>query len=358
VKISEIRVLFNKKSIQMNLKYIISLLCCLSFWGCKKTNRVVYPSFYYWKSTLHASDLDTVKMNQFGLKRLYIKYLDIDWNAIQGAQPRSITQVQPNVLPTNIEMVPVVFITNRVFLNLKSEDLPILADRLITQLKTILSTAPELQIDCDWSEGSRLRYFEFLTILKQKIHFGNFESLRNVSATIRLHQIKYRHKTGIPPVDRGMLMMYNFLKVSDFNDRNSIYETAEARKYLKNQKTYKLPLDVVLPIWSWAVAYREGKYLHLFNHLNTKSCDTLAFLEREKTPFFRVKQDTVFQKEYLRMGDRLKIEEISTNALQESAELARQFIQNDSIHVSFFHWDEPVLQNMPLGEMKKTVHKF
>lgn len=335
----------------MNLKYIFYALLCALFLSCDQTNRVTYPSFYYWKSTLHTSDLDTNKMTQLGLKRLYIKYLDIDWNAIQGAQPRSITQVHPDALPQNIEIVPVVFITNRVFLNLKSEELPLLADRLITQLKTILSTTPELQMDCDWSEGSRLRYFEFLTILKQKVP-------KIVSATIRLHQIKYRHKTGVPPVDRGMLMMYNFLKVSDFNDRNSIYETAEARKYLKNQKAYPLPLDVVLPIWSWAVAYREGKFLHLFNHLNTKSCDTLSFLEREKTPFFRVKQDIVFQNEYLRMGDRLKIEEISPNALHEAADLARSFIQNDSIHVSFFHWDEPVLQNIPLIEMKKAVHKF
>ncbi len=342
----------------MNLKYILYLVLCTLCLGCKKTNRVAYPSFYYWKSTLHASDLDTAKMTHLGLERLYIKYLDIDWNAIQGAQPRSITQVQSNILPQNIEIVPVVFITNRVFLNLKSDDLPVLADRLITQLKPILSITPELQIDCDWSEGSRLRYFEFLTILKQKIRFGNFESFRNVSATIRLHQIKYRHKTGVPPVDRGMLMMYNFLKVNDFNDRNSIYETAEAQKYLKNQKPYLLPLDVVLPIWSWAVAYREGKFLHLFSHLNTKSCDTLAFLEREKVPFFRVKQDTVFQNEYLRMGDRLKIEEISPNALQESADLARQFVQNDSVHISFFHWDEPVLQPIPLAEMTKVVHKF
>jgi hypothetical protein len=342
----------------MKLKYIIYLLFCTLLGSCQNASRIVYPSFYYWKSTLQTSDLDTIQMAQFGLKRLYIKYLDIDWNAIQGAQPRSITQVQQNALPQKVEIVPVVFITNRVFLNLKSEDLPILADRLLTQLKIPLSTAPELQIDCDWSEGSRLRYFEFLTILKQKIRFGNFESFRNVSATIRLHQIRYWHKTGIPPVDRGMLMMYNLLKVSDFNERNSIYETVEARKYLKKQQPYPLPLDVVLPIWSWAVAYREGKYLHLFNNLNTKSCDTLAFLEREKTPFFRVKQDTVFQNQYLRIGDRLKIEEITPNALQEAADLASRFVQNDSIHISFFHWDEPVLQKMPFSEMKKAFYKF
>jgi hypothetical protein len=58
------------------------------------------------------------------------------------------------------------------------------------------------------------------------------------------------------------------------------------------------------------------------------------------------------------MGDRLKIEEISSNELQESADVARQFVQNDSIHLSFFHWDEPVLKNIQLVEMKKAVRKF
>jgi hypothetical protein len=338
-----------KKVQKMKLKYLICLLITIPFGRCKKTNRITYPSFYYWKSTLKTTDLDTVKINNFGLKRLYIKYLDIDWNAIQGAQPRSVTQVQTAALPKNVEIVPVVFIMNRVFLNLKSEDLPILADRLLTQLKVVPAPCPELQIDCDWSEASRSRYFEFLKILKQKSL-----NIPTLSVTIRLHQIRYRQKTGIPPVDRGMLMMYNLLKVNDFNDRNSIYETAEARKYLQNMKPYPLPLDVVLPLWYWAVAYREGKFLHLFNHLNTKSCENLTFLAREKPPFFRVKQDTVFQNEYLRLGDQLKIEEMTPDALLESADLARKFIQNDKIHVSFFHWDEPVLQNISFEKMKKA----
>jgi hypothetical protein len=337
----------------MKLKYLIYFWIGIPFISCKKTNRIAYPSFYYWKSTLKNTDLDTLKTTQFGLKRLYIKYLDIDWNAIQGAQPRSITQVQTAALPQNVEIVPVVFITNRVFLNLKSEDLPILADRLLTQLKVVTAPCPELQIDCDWSEASRSRYFEFLKILKQKN-----SNIPTLSATIRLHQIRYRQKTGIPPVDRGMLMMYNLLKVSDFNDRNSIYETAEARKYLQNQKPYPLPLDVVLPIWSWAVAYREGKFLHLFNHLNTKCGDTLTFLTREKAPFLRVKQDTVFQNEYLRVGDKLKIEEITPDVLMESADLARKFIQNDSVHVSFFYWDEPILQNISIEKTKKAIDYF
>jgi hypothetical protein len=334
----------------MNWKSVLVSLCLLAFCSCKKTQRVSYKSFYYWKSTLHAADIDTLQMATFGLKRLYIKYLDIDWNAIQGAQPRSITQIETTALPPNLEIVPTIFIMNRVFLNLKSTDLPLLADRLLTQIHSIPLPFSELQIDCDWSEGSRVRYFEFLKILKEKsVH------IKTLSATIRLHQIRYRAKTGIPPVDRGMLMMYNLLKVSDFNDRNSIYETQEAQKYLRKQKPYSLPLDVVLPIWSWAIAYREGKYLHLFNQLNTQKADTLAFLEREKTPFFRVKQDTVFENVYLRLGDKLKIEEVSTAHLKEAAKLSNPLIRNDTVHVAFFHWDKTILQNNSFEKLQKTI---
>ncbi|MEO0044255.1 MAG: hypothetical protein RL329_3703, partial [Bacteroidota bacterium] len=83
--------------------------------------------------------------------------------------------------------------------------------------------------------------------------------------------------------------------------------------------------------------------------------DTLTFLEREKTPFFRVKQDTVFENVYLRLGDKLKIEEVPMAQLKEAATLSNSLIRNDTVHVAFFHWDKAILQNNSFENLQKAI---
>ena len=56
-----------------------------------------------------------------------------------------------------------------------------------------------------------------------------------MSATIRLHQVKYRADTGVPPVDRGMLMAYNLLPPDQAGERSSILDNRELGEGRKDQ---------------------------------------------------------------------------------------------------------------------------
>ena len=79
-----------------------------------------------------------------------------------------------------------------------------------------------------------------------------------LSATIRLHQVKYYKQAGIPPVDRGMLMFYNMGKLNALTAENSIYNSNDAAGYIETVDDYPLKLDLALPAFSWAVHFRNS----------------------------------------------------------------------------------------------------
>ena len=93
------------------------------------------------------------------------------------------------------EVIPVVFITNKV---LKSSiSIPELGDKIINLIHQISETHFQkihniVHLDCDWTLSTREVYFELIEHMEKSI---------KVVPTIRLHQIKYKEKTGVPPVE-------------------------------------------------------------------------------------------------------------------------------------------------------------
>ena len=130
-------------------------------------------------------------------------------------------------------------------------------------------TTKEIQLDCDWTKTTREKYFNLIEQMKQLTEINKIE----ITTTIRLHQVKFFNKTGVPPIKRGMLMFYNMSDVSDNRTRNSIYDEGLAKKYLINFDKYPLDLDVVLPAFSWSCWFRNGKLKNLINNIKAKDLD-------------------------------------------------------------------------------------
>ncbi len=333
-------------------KNTIFVFCFLAFLACSRQHEVqkTVRSFYFWKNTLTFNDLQSQEMQNFSKKmnveRLYVRVMDVDWAATEGgAFPKVIVRIDSAALENQREIVPTVFITNKVFLNIQKTDCEDLAKKIAAQIQYICKpfsqkmNIKEWQFDCDWSEGSKANYFLFLEKIQNLIP-PNVQ----ISATIRLHQWKYRKKTGVPPVSRGMLMFYNLTDPRQFTPQNSILDLEEARKYLNVKGDYPLKMDVVLPLFSWGIVYRNGKYEALLNGLTRKMADDLIFLKTQDT-YYQVQVDTVFQNMYLRFGDLIKIEDISDELLRGGAKLARQCVNSDTTHISFFHLDSTILKN-------------
>ena len=151
------------------------------------------------------------------------------------------------------------FITNATLKNLPETSIEQLADNITSKIKRMLKSlgevhVKEIQIDCDWTGSTRVKYFTLLKhiTLKVKTRSANFNLREDItiSATLRLHQIKYHKKTGVPPVARGMLMFYNMGSPTQIDMQNSILNLDIAKQYIENLESYPLPLDVALPIFS------------------------------------------------------------------------------------------------------------
>ena len=151
-------------------------------------NKVV-PSFYYWKSTFHLSKLEQNLLKEQKIGQLYIRLFDVGWDNVSNTPVPlgKFTFTERSAFQG--EIVPVVYITNRVFARIGAAEVDSLATRIYSQVSVMAKRADfsfnVLQIDCDWTEKTRSKYFRFLEGLS-KIASGRGAV---VSATIRLHQV-------------------------------------------------------------------------------------------------------------------------------------------------------------------------
>ena len=154
-----------------------------------------------------------------------------------------------------------------------------------------------------------------------------------------LHQIKYSSRTGIPPVDRGMLMFYNMGKINALDNLNSIYNDKDAGKYTGAIKTYPLPLDVVLPMFGWVVHIRDNKITGLLNEEMITELGTDKRFKAWGKNSFSATESFFLHGNYFMKGDLLKIEESDAQLCREAALKAASNLNNTSRTVSVFDFD-------------------
>jgi hypothetical protein len=142
---------------------------------------------------------------------LYLRFFDVEASE-PGASLHPVAEVvlAPGArLPAGVELVPVVFLREAALRGLPPGRPEVLAREVLAAVDrraSVLGTSyGEVQLDCDWADGTRDAWFTFLRAATALAHARQLQ----VSATVRLHQVKYRERTGVPPVDRGMLMAYN-----------------------------------------------------------------------------------------------------------------------------------------------------
>lgn len=293
-------------------------------------------AFYHWKSNYAPDSTELAWQDRLRSDRVYLRLFDID---VVDGQAVPVGTVQIAQWPRSREVVPTVFITNR---TLTTEYLPTdtLADRILRKVAQYAAgrTYPELQIDCDWTERSRTAYFRLLARLRERL-----PAERALSATIRLHQFKYPDRTGIPPVDRGMLMAYNLGSLREWSEPNSILTPTALARYFQ-RTDYPLPLDLALPLFRWGIVFREGGRIKLINGLDTTDLADPTRYERLGPGRYRVRQSGYLEAYYLYETDRLRLEWLPPDSLRAAAHLLRHYPWPADWHLAFFHLDGQQLQ--------------
>jgi len=333
------------------LKRFFSILCLFLLFACSKNDTPVI-SFYYWKTIFKFSEKEKEVLEENKVNKLYLRYFDI------GLHPKSkfpipISPIRFGENPKKYQIVPVVFIQNKVMLQPKL-DVKDLAQKTFDFIEQINSknkiTCQEIQIDCDWSLESKNNYLKFIEVFKQL-------SKKKLSATIRLHQVKYFKKTKIPNVDSGVLMYYNMGTIAP-DSLNSIYDQKVAARYLKSLKKYPLHLDFAFPIYSWAVHIRNNKVIGLRSKINSSALEKDSNFEKISPIFFRVKQSNYKNGVFYEENDLLKIEEIKTKDLKEMAKDLEENLMEKPNEIIFYDLDEFNLNNYEKNTFKQVISCF
>jgi hypothetical protein len=310
-------------------------------------------SFYYWRTQFALNGYEQNVLRKEAVDTLYVRYFDIDLKP-EATQPAPVSPIQLDSSINQYRVIPVIFIKNRTFDRLPIADVPSLAANvfhLVTQINQSQHlTTPEIQFDCDWTEHTRDKFFQFIrqyqTISNQKI-----------SATIRLHQVKYKERMGMPPVSYGVLMYYNMGAINGDNN-NSIYERSIANRYNAYIKSYPLPLQVALPLFSWELQMRDGKVIDLLNKINLTQFENDSNFTNLTGNRYRALRACFKAGYYFKQGDEVKGEHVPAEDLLDITTQINQYTNHRIGKLIFYDLDSTNLIQYEKDIFKKISNNL
>jgi hypothetical protein len=339
-----------------NCKYILIFISILLSCTHKEPVR---KALYIWNSDLHLSQIETNELQKQDIKKLYIHMFDVVWNK----QTQSVTptaKVSCNTLfPNTFTIIPTIYITVESLQKTTLLNIPNLAHKIFTECSTLCKINnlqfSEIQIDCDWTPSTKRSFFLLLQTLSDTLHATN----KNLSATIRLHQIKYYKKTGIPPVDRGMLMFYNMGTITCNSEKNSIYNKEDAQKYTDFIRNYPLELDIALPLFSWGVVCNNNHVKLLVNTIDDFLKKHRPNLIQSKNNEYISRKSFLYKGMYITKGDVITIEKITPEECKDAADfLAENLNLKKQRTISLFDYSSIRKEKYEINSLQDIYNQF
>lgn len=300
-------------------------------------------SIYYWKTTFKLSDEERKFLVNHQIQRLYLRYFDVyrDVDLQDRTVPVPVATLRfLDSIPSNLEVVPTVFIDNELFkgCDMKGVD-SLLVNRILKMSETNdVKNVSEIQIDCDWTKTTETDYFDFLQRMRQMLN-----PKIKLSVTIRLHQLNM----PTPLVDRGVLMCYNTGGIRNVKTNNSILSANDVALYSKRIKDYPLPLDVAYPTFSWAVWFHKGQFQALLRELTHDNEN----LSQKKDNVYAVKNGFYQEGKYLAAGDEIRFEDSDLEEILKTKKLVENQLPDYSIIL--YHLDYNNLSKYTEDEINK-----
>jgi len=316
------------------------LIFILLMTGCSKTDINNDHGFYYWRSKLNLTKNEQQLLNNSKASNLYTRFFDVVKQDNQFLEV-GVISIDKN-FSINKKIVPVIFITNETWFNIKSNEIEFLANQINDHINRIksnhkLDLANEIQIDSDWTISTKDDYFKFLQTLKKV-------SKKNVTCTLRLHQVKDKLQTGIPPVEKMYLMCYATSSPLENRVENSILDVKALKSYLKNIGAYPVKLDVALPIYSWGIVTNHVGRKKLINAVTAEELMQNKNFRKIDNNNFEVLNDDFYFGMYLNKGFKIKVEEIPEKDVIESIAFINEKLDYKPVLI-YYHLDERFTKN-------------
>lgn len=331
----------------MKNHFYILLLCIICI-ACEKKQQT---SFYFWKTSYQLSANEQKYLDSLGVQKLYVRFFDVD---IKNGKPLPIGEIKIQTQNTKQEIIPVVFITNETFAQIDQKNIEKLATHIQKEIaflfpKISSKLLKEIQFDCDWTSSTQANYFSFLKIIQQ-----NNPDL-SVSVTIRLHQIKDKIKTGVPPVNKGVLMYYATSNPLTFDAKNSILDNTLAKNYISTLADYPIALDLALPIYSWAIVQNQVGEKKLINGIRNADLRDTTLYQALASNFYFIKKDHYLKGNFLYEDYTLKVEELSTQELNIAYKNFIKKNKKKELTTIFFQLDDATLSQYSIIQLKNIL---
>lgn len=295
-------------------------------------------SIYYWKTTLKLDSLRTERfVKKHNIGRAYLRFFDI----VPDKSPLATEALIPNAtltvndsLPVG-EIIPVVYITDDAIKEMKNRE-GVWAQKIVERVSNMYSyydfgNLMEIQLDCDWTQNTEPIFFELCKAVKTALQKKNPNGV--VSSTIRLHQLK----SDAPPVDYGVLMLYNTGSFRNPGAENSILSIDDVKPYFSNLSSYPLHLDFAYPTYSWNLVFRDGQF---YGILRTDITELTKVLRKVSSNKYSVTKDYIINGIALRKGDVIRCEDSPIETVIEVKNLIENKLGDNQNHSNIiYHFD-------------------
>lgn len=219
------------------------LLPLLLMGGCREpSSSQPMNAVYYWRTEWHLDSTERAFLEAYHIQKIYCRYFDV---VMRDGEPMpNATIAFVDAVPEGVELVPTVFITE----DCMHEEHDSLAQKIIQRLLQMnathgVGTVHEVQLDCDFTDRSRHVFYRFIEAVRRETAPLGIR----LSATIRLHQLAM----APPPVDEGVLMLYNTGDPRKFEQRNPVLDRRDVQPYVHRLANYDLPLAAAYPVYTW-----------------------------------------------------------------------------------------------------------
>lgn len=255
-----------------------AVTACMMAAGCgNAASDVPHRGVYYWKTTFRLNDYERKFLKDHSVDRIYLRLFDVVGYGETG-RPEATIRFEDTV-PEGVEVVPVVYIENKVLADFASIDQKTaLASRILERVDRMMRGShiaySELQLDCDWGITTQDDYYYLCQIVRNRLHREG----RTLSSTVRLWQANGRSDSL--PADNKVLMLYNTGSIPSFSTRNSIFDARTIESYLGNLRAMEGRVDVALPAFGWGVLFSDWESYQGLIH-ETDYSDTLLYRLRD-----------------------------------------------------------------------------
>lgn len=310
-------------------------------------------AIYFWKTVCTLNSADRKFLDDNNIQRAYVRFFDI----VPDTSPLAVEEIIPNAslqmkdsLPVS-EIVPTIFITQDA-LNRMDGKYNIWADKIVTRVRAMCSynelpEPEEIQLDCDWTEDSQNNFFELCREVKECLTQQDPTAL--LSATIRLHQLSQE----APPVDYGVLMLYNTGSFRNISEKNSILSKETVEPYLKNLPSYPLHLDIAYPTYSWQLLFHNNQFVGIIRQELSENDEALQNIDGSHV---KVVKDVLIGDLHLKTGDVIRVERSDFNTIKEVKDLVDKLLQSKPHSNIIYHLDSKNLSNYTEDEIKAIYH--